>query len=500
MQNYCIVQFLGGLKSVRRTLKEISLAMKLLLMLLVCSVGLTYASDGYAQRNSISLNVKNSTIEEVLHTIERESGFGFFINSKNLNLNRRVTVSVSDENIFQVLKQVFEGTDIEYKVLDNQIVLTAKETKVAQQKSQTVKGKVIDKSGEPLIGVSIVEKGTTNGTVTDLDGNYTLTVQTANPVLQFSYVGYQKKELPVSGPVLDVTLEDDSQVLNEVVVTALGIKKEAKALSYNVQEVKAADIVGVKDANFVNSLSGKIAGVVINSSSSGIGGGAKVVMRGAKSLSGNNNALYVIDGIPMPALETTQPNDFMTGMGQSGDGASMINPEDIETMSVLSGAAASALYGSDAANGVIMITTKKGTKDKLRVSYANNTSFFNPFVTPEFQNTYGATTGELKSWGQKMGQSSNYDPLDFYQTGWNETNSLTISNGNEKNQTFLSMAATNAAGIVPNNTLDRYNFTIRNTTSMLNDRLRLDLSASYMNVREQNMVSQGQYLNPIVPV
>lgn len=362
MQNYCIVQFLGGLKSLRRTLKEISLAMKLLLMLLVCSVGLTYASDGYAQRNSISLNVKNSTIEEVLHTIERESGFGFFINSKNLNLNRRITVSVSDKNIFQVLKQVFEGTNIEYKILDNQIVLTAKETEVAQQKVQNVKGTVVDKNGEPLIGVSIVEKGTTNGTVTDLDGNYTLTVQTANPVLLFSYVGYQKKELPVVGSVLNVTLEDDSQVLNEVVVTALGIRKEAKALSYNVQEVSASEIVGVKDANFVNSLSGKIAGVVINSSSSGIGGGAKVVMRGAKSLSGNNNALYVIDGIPMPSLETTQPDDFMTGMGQSGDGASMINPEDIETMSVLSGAAASALYGSDAANGVIMITTKKVRK------------------------------------------------------------------------------------------------------------------------------------------
>jgi len=279
MQNYCIVQFLGGLKSLRRTLKEISLAMKLLLMLLVCSVGLTYASDGYAQRNSISLNVKNSTIEEVLHTIERESGFGFFINSKNLNLNRRITVSVSDKNIFQVLKQVFEGTNIEYKILDNQIVLTAKETEVAQQKVQNVKGTVVDKNGEPLIGVSIVEKGTTNGTVTDLDGNYTLTVQTANPVLLFSYVGYQKKELPVVGSVLNVTLEDDSQVLNEVVVTALGIRKEAKALSYNVQEVSASEIVGVKDANFVNSLSGKIAGVVINSSSSGIGGGAKVVMR-----------------------------------------------------------------------------------------------------------------------------------------------------------------------------------------------------------------------------
>lgn len=500
MQNHCIVQFLGGLKSLRRTLKEISLAMKLLFMLLMCSFGLAYASNGYAQRNVISLNVKNSTIEEVMHAIERESGFGFFINSKNLDLNRRVSVSVSDRNVLQVLKQVFENTNIEYKVLDNQIILTAKETKVAQQKATAVSGTVKDKRGEPLIGVSIMERGTTNGTITDMDGNYKLVTQTASPVLIFSYVGYQSQEIPVTGSVVNAVLEDATQELTEVVVTALGIKKEAKALSYNVQEVSANEIVGVKDANFVNSLSGKIAGVVINSSSSGIGGGAKVVMRGAKSLSGNNNALYVIDGIPMPSLETAQPNDFMTGMGQSGDGASMINPEDIETMSVLSGAAASALYGSDAANGVIMITTKKGTKDKLRVSYANNTSFYNPFVTPEFQNTYGANTGEIKSWGQKLGQPSSYDPLDFYQTGWNETNSLTISNGNEKNQTFLSMAATNAEGIVPNNTLDRYNFTIRNTTSMLNDKLRLDLSASYMNVREQNMISQGQYFNPIVPI
>lgn len=498
MQNYCIVQFLGGLKSIRRTLKEISLAMKLLFILLICSAGLAYASDGYAQKTSITLRVSDCTIEEVLHKIERESGFSFFINSKNLNLNRRVSVSASEKNIFQVLEQVFAGTNVEYKILDNKIVLTAKETKVTQQKTKPVAGTVKDKNGEPLIGVSIMEKGTTNGTITDIDGNYKLATQTTSPVLVFSYVGYQSKDVPVTGNIVNVTLDDATQELNEVVVTALGIRKEAKALSYNVQEVSSDEIVGVKDANFVNSLSGKIAGVVINSSSSGIGGGAKVVMRGAKSLSGNNNALYVIDGIPMPSLDTTQPKDHFTGMGQSGDGASMINPEDIESMSVLSGAAASALYGSEAANGVIMITTKKGTKDKLRVSYANNTSFYNPFVTPEFQSTYGATSGSLQSWGQKLAQPSTYDPLDFYQTGWNETNSLTISNGNEKNQTFLSMAATNAEGIVQNNTLDRYNFTIRNTTSMLDDKLRLDLSAAYMNVREQNMVSQGQYFNPIV--
>lgn len=486
--------------ALRRTLKKISLAMKLLFILLLCSVGLTYASEGYAQKTSISLHISHVTVEEALRSIERESGFSFFINSRNLDLQRRVSVSVSDKHIFSVLEQLFEGTDIEYKILDDKIVLTAKDTRTTQQKSITISGTVKDKNGEPLIGVSIQEKGTTNGTITDMNGRYTLSTQNSTPVLVFSYIGYRTLELPAKGATLEAVLEDDTQELNEVVVTALGIRKEAKALSYNVQEVSAAEIVGVKDANFINSLSGKIAGVVINSSSSGIGGGAKVVMRGAKSISGNNNALYVIDGIPMPSLQTTQPNDYFTGMGQSGDGASMINPEDIESMSVLSGAAASALYGSDAQNGVIMITTKKGTKDKLRVSYANNTSFFSPFVTPEFQNSYGAATGELRSWGAKMGQSSSYDPLDFFQTGWNETNSLTLSNGNEKNQTFLSLAATNAAGIVPNNTLDRYNVTIRNTTSMLGDRLTLDLGASYMSVREQNMVAQGQYFNPIVPV
>ena len=184
-----------------------------------------------------------------------------------------------------MLEQVFAGTNVEYKILDNKIVLTAKETKVTQQKTKPVAGTVKDKNGEPLIGVSIMEKGTTNGTITDIDGNYKLATQTTSPVLVFSYVGYQSKDVPVTGNIVNVTLDDATQELNEVVVTALGIRKEAKALSYNVQEVSSDEIVGVKDANFVNSLSGKIAGVVINSSSSGIGGGAKVVMRGAKSLS-----------------------------------------------------------------------------------------------------------------------------------------------------------------------------------------------------------------------
>ena len=365
---------------------------------------------------------------------------------------------------------------------------------------QTVSGQVVDPQGEPLMGVTISVNGKNVG-ATDFDGKFTVKAKEGD-TLGFSYVGYSAANVKVAGtgPV-NVTMQEDSKTLDEVVVTALGIRKEAKALTYNVQEVKSDEVVAVKDANFVNSLAGKVAGVSINTSSVGIGGGSKVVMRGSKSLSGNNNALYVIDGVPMPSLEWERKKGddvAMSGQGQSGDGAAMINPEDIESMSVLSGAAASALYGSQAANGVIMITTKKGNSDHLRVSYSNSTLFLRATAMPEFQNTYGAATGEFTSWGDKLGTPSSYDPADFFQTGYNETNALTVSAGNERNQTFLSLAATNAEGIVKNNTLDRYNFTVRNTTQLIKDKLRLDVTATYMNVREKNMVSHGQYMNPIV--
>ena len=370
---------------------------------------------------------------------------------------------------------------------------------VLAQGGRTITGTVVDANQTPLIGAGVVVEGQpTIGTVTDFEGHYTLQVPADAQALRFSYIGMEDALMPIGGrAVINVTLQEDANLLEGVVVTALGIRKEAKALSYNVQEIKSAELTQVKDANFMKSLAGKVAGVQINSSSAGIGGGVKVVMRGAKSISNNNNVLYVIDGIPMPSLQTGQPQDYFSGMGQSGDGASMLNPEDIENISVLSGAAASALYGSEAQNGVILITTRKGEDGRLSVSYSNSTAFFSPFVTPEFQNTYGAAPGEFKSWGNKLAVPSSYNPLDFFQTGYNTTNAVTVSTGTERNQTFLSLAATNAEGIVPNNTLDRYNFAIRNTTK-LTDKLRLDLASMFMNIHERNMVSEGQYMNPIV--
>lgn len=213
-------------------------------------------------------------------------------------------VNVKDASINEVLEKALAGKDISYRIDENVVYLSKRESESSSvkqegKKTKQVSGRIVDANGEPLVGVSVLEKGTTNGTITDFDGNYTLTVP-ENATLQFSYIGYKSTEMPVSGQAsINLTMREDSEILDEVVVTALGIKRAEKALSYNVQEVKSDAITTNKDVNFVNALSGKVAGVNINASSSGVGGISKVVMRGTKSIMQSSNALYVIDGVPM---------------------------------------------------------------------------------------------------------------------------------------------------------------------------------------------------------
>ncbi len=355
--------------------------------------------------------------------------------------------------------------------------------------------------GGPLIGATVVVDGNSStGAFTDLDGRYTITVPDNAQSLIFSCIGMSDKVEPINGRTeINVILETSSTVLDATVVTAMGISKSEKSLSYNVQEMKLENVAPA--GSLVNSLNGKVAGVAITASSTGIGGGSRVVMRGTKSLSNNNNALYVIDGIPMPSLSGEQPEGVFAGAGQTGDGLSAVNPDDIESISVLSGPSAAALYGSAAANGVVIITTKKGAKDRVSVNYSNTTEFSRAYVMPQFQNTYGATEhGSYQSWGEKLQTPSSYSPRDFFQTGINESNSISLSSGNDRNQIYVSLAANNARGIIRNNNFDRYNFNVRNTTNFLKDKMTLDVSASYSNIREQNMISQGQYMNPVLPV
>ena len=370
---------------------------------------------------------------------------------------------------------------------------------VQHGKTIVVKGKVVDKGGEAVIGANILVKGTSTGAVTDLDGNYTLSVS-PNATLVFSYIGMKSQTVAVNNrKQIDVTLEDEAKAIDAVVVTALGIKRSEKALSYNVQKVDNSALTKVKEANFVNSLSGKVAGVNITRSSAGIGGATSVVMRGSKSIAGNNNVLYVVDGMPIGnASRGGDGGEY--GRPGSGEGISDFNSDDIESISVLTGPSAAALYGASAANGVIIINTKKGAAGSVKVNFSSNTEFLSAGVMPEFQNTYGTESNTYRSWGKKLETPSTFNPRDFFQGGYNTINSLNLSGGTDKNQTFVSVATTHAEGIIPNNEYYRYNFSGRNSSKFLNDKLHLDISANYVMQGDQNMMSGGRFFNPLRPL
>jgi len=373
-------------------------------------------------------------------------------------------------------------------------------TATAQGKS--VSGIVLDAADhEPLTGATVSVKGVTgHGALTDMDGKFTIKNIKAGAVLVVSYIGYTTKEVAV-GNLSELTIElvSADKQLETVVVTALGIKRSQKALSYNVQEVKNDALTTVKDANFMNSLNGKVAGVNIQRSASGVGGATRVVMRGNKSISGDNNVLYVIDGVPIGNSADRGGDGSGFGSGRaSGEGISSINPDDIESISVLTGPSAAALYGASAANGVILINTKKGAAGKLRVNFSSSVETASPFILPKFQNTYGNAAGQYTSWGDKLATPSNYKVRDFYNRGVTFNNSFNFSVGTDKNQTYFSASAINAKGIVPNNKYHRYNASVRNTSKFLNDKLTLDVSASYVRDYANNMISYGAYFNPIV--
>ena len=473
--------------------------MRALLILLFMAVPLQWVSA--------QLNLKSSrtTLGTVIEQIKSQSGYQFFYDDK-LAAVPVEGVDVKDASIGQALDALLKGTGVTYKVEDNIVYLTAAPQTPQQGKpvgqERTITGVVSDEMG-PLIGVNVIVVGTDAGCITDLDGNFTLKTTESNPVLRFSYVGFATQEVAVTDDKpLDILMSADAEQLEEVVVTALGIKRATKALSYNVQEVKSEELTRNKDANFINSLSGKVAGVNINASSAGPGSVSKVVMRGTKSIMQSSNALYVIDGVPMYAGAAYGGLDSEFDSQGSTEPIADINPEDIESMSVLTGAAAAALYGSAAANGAIVITTKKGKEGRLNITVNSNTEFSRAFVMPEFQNRYGtSSTDATSSWGNRLNayNSYGYDPAsDYLQTGITGTESISLSTGTDKNQTYVSAAAVNSRGIVPNNKYARYNFTFRNTTSFLDDRMTLDVGATYVLQKDQNMVSQGTYNNPLV--
>ncbi|MFN9688644.1 MAG: SusC/RagA family TonB-linked outer membrane protein [Bacteroidota bacterium] len=373
----------------------------------------------------------------------------------------------------------------------------------------SVRGTVTRSDGEPIIGANVIELGSNNGTVTDLDGNYQLKVG-LNAILEFTYTGYVSQKFTVGNQtIINVTLAE-GVALSEIIVTALGISRERKSLSYAAQTIQGGQLTQVRDANFVNTLQGKVAGLVVTSASSGVGGATRVNLRGNRSIQSSNNALFVVDGVPVDNSTPGQVgNDF--GGYNGSDGVANINPDDIESINVLKGAAASVLYGSRAANGVILITTKKGSAGAISVDVNSGAQFDGPLTLPHLQNEYGQGNGGVfgarasASWGPKMnnqavidwtGKAQGMVPQpnnisDFFQIGSSFNNSVGIKGGTDKVQSYFSFTNNQAAGVVPGNTLDRNTINLRISTN-LSKKFSTDAKVTYVNQILNNKLRSGE--------
>lgn len=364
-------------------------------------------------------------------------------------------------------------------------------------------GKVTDSQGEPVTGANVVEKGTFRGTLTDINGKFNLHVK-PGASLQISFIGYKTVLLPVRDQQFFlITLKEETVLLDDIIITALGIKKKESALTYSATEVGAEELVRVKDVNMITGLTGKISGVQINKSASGMGGSAKVIMRGMRSVIGNNQPLYVIDGVPVLNSTSEQPFTAIGGVADAGnrdggDGISNLNPEDIENITVLKGSPAAALYGSNAANGVIVINTKKGNAEERKISFSTGLTFEKAASLPDFQNTYGVSDG-IESWGAPANMPEYDNAGDFFRTGLTSITSVSVTSGNQGMQNYFSYANTLGKGIIENHKLSRHNLNLRETTSFFHDYLRLDGNVNLIRQTVENRPPPGGfYMNPLV--
>ena len=397
------------------------------------------------------------------------------------------------------------------------------------QQKNVLKGRVIDATGEPAVGAYVIVVGTGTGTTTEVNGSFTLKNVKPGASIKVSLIGYKSQTVKWDGSSeLNFTLEEETSNLNEVVVTAMGITRKASSLTYSTQMLRSDELMKVQDPNLVNSIEGKISGVTITPSAGGAGGASKITLRGNKSIQGNNAPLIVVDGVPMTNNVRGQANQAYnltySSVAEGSDPLSMINPDDIESMNILKGANAAALYGSAAANGVVMITTKKGKEGKLDVNFTSNVTFENPLLTPRLQNAYGAevTSGglTLDSWGAKLPgggaytasvnaaptiggtrdihlrNSANDDIANFFRTGLTANNSVSLSGGTEKIKTYFSVANSHSNGMLESNNYNRNTLSFRQSYNFWN-RVNIDVNANYVQTKTNNRIGGGTVGNPL---
>ena len=463
----------------------------------------------------VTLKTPNTTLEVVIKKIQKQMNLRFFYDDSLAKVMVN-NIDVKDEKVQNVLNQLLKGKGISFKVEDNVVYLRKENAPVAKEKAtdskRKITGKVLDEAQQPMIGVTVAVKGSTTRAVTDIDGNYQLQTSEPAPVLQFSYLGYKTKEVKASGKdAITTTMDVDSKALDEVVVTALGIKRDKKMLGYSVQDIKSDALNTTGDPSVVGALSGKVAGLQMNTASTGLGGSTKITIRGNSSLTDNNQPLWIVDGVPFSDNNTSNASAYG---GYDRGGTSLdINPDDIESISVLKGPNAAALYGSRAGNGVILVTTKKGAnKSGFGVSYNGNFTWSSVSQAIKMQNRFGqgsngavnykrnasgdieGLNGEL-SFGPELdgheeynwyGTKSPYqytgDKLrEYFKTGFSQFHTVALGNNNEKGHYRLSIGYNDNKGLFKNETLDKLSIDL-NAGTVVNKYLSLDgkISLSHM--------------------
>lgn len=462
-------------------------------------------SATFGQNNRLTLHLEKVSLGQFFQLIQQQSEFIIFYKDNQVNLSQLVSVNAKDKTINTVLDQALKGTGLTYKIFDRQIIIVPnkdenKGKSAAQlereQQKRKVSGAVTDESGNPIPGATVVAKGTHYGILTDKDGQYVLSVPVNATTLVFSFVGLKKVEEKLTGrSVINAKLVPENYGVDEVIISALGIKRDEKALTYATQTISEEDISNNRGLNFINGLSGKISGIEINKSASGAGGSTKVILRGNKSLSVSSEPLFVIDGIPMANNKGEQIGMF--GGTDGGDGLSQINIDDIGSITILKGANAAALYGSQGANGVILITTKKGIPGSTRISFSSGINFETIQKTPDLQFEYGGENGSIESWSTTKGYYAGDYVKDFFRTGTTLNNSLSLSGGNDRTTAYFTFSNSTINGVVPRNSYQKNNLTLRQSTQFLDGKASVSSTVMLTDEETRNKVTAGYYLNPL---
>ncbi|WP_335967272.1 SusC/RagA family TonB-linked outer membrane protein [Galbibacter sp. PAP.153] len=498
-------------------------------------------ADPLSMNEPLSIHLDGVALEEVFKEIEELTDYKILYNDNEIDYKKTISVDYVKTPLSEILHDLFHNSAITYETVQNQIILKKETTSfkssgtISVEYQQTVSGIVTDNQNVPMPGVNVLIEGTSIGTTTDFEGEYSLNIDNVdnNATIVFTFVGMKTIRQPLGGQArINVQMQEDAQALDAVVVTALGIKREVRKLGYSVSEVEAEEVSVNRSSNFMNSLQGKVAGVNISALGSGPGGSSKVRIRGQSSISGTNSPLIVVNGVPIdntsfgtnPGSTGSEPGTSDGGVySDGGDGFSSINPDDIESMTVLKGATAAALYGSRAKDGVIMITTKtRGEGQGIGVTYNLNVTNHTPLDFTDYQYEYGQgengvrpteanpTSGQW-SFGEKFqpgmtqvlfdGVEVPYEPVydrikKFYRTGIDVTNSVSVSGGREKGGFNLSIANLKSEGITPNNEFDRKTVSL-GVTHDLSSKLNVNVHINYSHEENTNPPNVGQQDNTI---